>query len=130
MGWAKSIVHWREGQTVYVSIAFTWHLPLAYKLCRWNHDAGLRVEAGGPAVDLMPEYLADVTDDLGGELWPLPLSRHNPDATFTTRGCIRRCPFCAVPRIEGDFRELTSWNPAPLVCDNNSWLPVQGISIQ
>jgi len=39
------------------------------------------------------------------------LRLHNPDATFTTRGCPRACPFCAVPRIEGKFRELRKGGP-------------------
>jgi len=119
MAWSKSIVYWRDDEgNVNVSVPFTWMLPVAHKLCRWNRDAGLNVLAGGPAVDLMPHYLADVAD-CGGQMWPLPLSRHNPDATFTTRGCIRSCPFCAVPKIEGDLRELKDWIPAPVVCDNN-----------
>lgn len=116
--WAKSIVHWRENGTLNVSIVFTWHLPLAHRLCEWNRISGLNVYAGGPAVSLMPHYLADVAE-CGGESYPLPLARHNPDATFTTRGCIRQCSFCAVPRIEGEFRELADWIPAPVVCDNN-----------
>jgi hypothetical protein len=119
MNWNKSIVHWRDDDRVYVSVVFTWHLPLAYKLCAWNTQAGLRVHAGGPAVDLMPRYLDDVAEDIGGQMSPGPLSRHNPDATFTTRGCIRNCSFCAVPKIEGDFRELKDWIPAPIICDNN-----------
>lgn len=119
MGWSKSIVHWRDGNIMNVSVPFTWMLPQAHVLCQWNKQTGLKVVAGGPAVDLMPDYLVDVTDESGGQMWPLPLTRHNPDATFTTRGCIRRCPFCAVPRIEGEFRELADWTPAPIVCDNN-----------
>lgn len=118
MTWAKQIIHWREEDEVIVSVVFTWDLPRAHKLCAWNTQAGLRVLAGGPAVSLMRRYLADVAD-CGGEMSPLPLSRHNPDATFTTRGCIRQCPFCAVPIIEGQFRELKDWTPAPIVCDNN-----------
>lgn len=47
------------------------------------------------------------------------LAMHNPLATFTTRGCPRRCSFCAVPALEGGFRELSSWKAAPIVCDNN-----------
>lgn len=70
-------------------------------------------------MQLMPRYLMGVADDVGGEMYPLPLTRHNPDATFTSRGCIRRCKFCAVPKIEGELRELPDWIPAPIVCDNN-----------
>jgi len=29
----------------------------------------------------------------------------NSSILFTTRGCIRNCPFCAVPRLEGSIRE-------------------------
>lgn len=119
MSWSKSIVHWRQDTQVFVSVPFTWYLPIARRLCDWNKQAGLYVRAGGPGVDLMPHYLSDVADEVGGEMYPLPLSRHNPDATFTTRGCIRDCSFCAVPKIEGQFRELTDWIPAPIICDNN-----------
>lgn len=47
------------------------------------------------------------------------LSFHNPLATFTTRGCPRRCTFCAVPKIEPNFVEMKSWKHAPIICDNN-----------
>lgn len=32
----------------------------------------------------------------------------NAYITYTTRGCIRKCPFCAVPRIEPEFRHYFS----------------------
>jgi hypothetical protein len=48
-----------------------------------------------------------------------PILFHNPCATFTTRGCPNVCPFCAVPVIEGDLREIKDFRPAPVVCDNN-----------
>ncbi len=122
MTWSKSIVYWREEPDfVYVSVPFTWMQPAARRVCECNANAGMRVWAGGPAVDLMPHYLVDVTDSCGGQMLPLPLTRHNPDATFTTRGCIRRCPFCAVPKIEGDFRELTDWTPAPSPVNCARW---------
>jgi hypothetical protein len=44
---------------------------------------------------------------------------HNPLATFTTRGCVNNCAFCAVPKIEGRFREIKNFIPRPIVCDNN-----------
>lgn len=119
MAWAKSIIHWQDNGRVFISVAFTWHLPKAKTLASWYKQAGAYVYIGGPAVDLMPEYVRDVADQVGGELYPLPLKRHNPDATFTSRGCINQCAFCAVPKIEGGIKELRDWVPAPIVCDNN-----------
>jgi len=51
---------------------------------------------------------------------------HNPLATFTTRGCPNKCPFCAVPRIEGDLVELDERPVRPVVCDNNLLAASQG----
>jgi len=116
MTWPKNFIDWIEGDTAYVSIPFTWALPRAYQRCVWWANLGYKVRAGGPAVSLMPGYLKDVAD-IGGEVDALP--RHNAYATLTSRGCPKRCPFCAVPKIEGDLRELPYWEPRPIVCDNN-----------
>lgn len=115
-GWPKRIVDWQQDSTAYLSVPFTWNLPAAYSLCVWYRSQGYDVKAGGPAVELMPNYLSGVAD-IGGEVDAL--SKHNPNATFTSRGCIRNCQFCAVPKIEGELRELTHWAPKPIVCDNN-----------
>ncbi len=117
MSWTKSLVEWRDGEAACLSVAFTWHLPLAFQRAAWFRAQGCRVRAGGPAVQLMPEYLAAVAE-VGGES-PDAVFRHNPLATFTSRGCIRRCAFCAVWRTEGEFRELADWPVRPVVCDNN-----------
>lgn len=115
--WAKRVVEWTQGDTACLSVAFTWNLPGAYMRAVWLREQGYEVKAGGPACQLMPDYLADVAEVNGGS--PDVLWRHNPDATFTSRGCIRKCPFCAVPKIEGDLVELDDWEPKPIVCDNN-----------
>jgi len=114
--WNGGLAEWREGDTAYLRVPFTWDLQRAYQRAVWLGESGYRVRAGGPAVDLMPEMLADVAE-LGGSVNALP--HHNPEATFTSRGCIRRCPFCAVWRIEGELRELDDWPVKPIVCDNN-----------
>jgi hypothetical protein len=119
MGWAQAIIHWQDADRVFISVPFTWYLPKAKTLATWFMQAGHYVYIGGPAVELMPDYLSGVATQVGGDLHPLPLKRHNPDATFTSRGCPNQCGFCAVPRIEGDLRELADWRPAPIVCDNN-----------
>lgn len=119
MSWSKRALDWVDEDTgeAFLSVVFTWDLPAAYQRAAWLRAEGYRVRAGGPAVALMPDYLASVAE-IGGEDVDA-LSRHNPDATFTSRGCIRRCAFCAVPRIEGDLRELDDWPVRPIVCDNN-----------
>jgi hypothetical protein len=115
--WSKSLVEWTEDETAYLSVVFTWHLPDAYQRAVWLREQGYKVVVGGPAVKLMPGYLADVAE-IGGDMDGV-LQRHNPEATFTSRGCIRRCAFCAVPKIEGDLVELDDWEPKRIVCDNN-----------
>lgn len=114
--WSGGYVEWTEGHTAYLSVVFSWQLSQAFQRAAWLQAEGYHVRAGGPAVALNPDYLADVAE-IGGDI--NALSRHNPNATFTSRGCIRKCPFCAVPRIEGELRELDDWEPKPIVCDNN-----------
>jgi hypothetical protein len=48
-----------------------------------------------------------------------PLSYHNPDACFTTRGCPNNCTFCAVNLLEPDYEEIADFIPKRIVCDNN-----------
>jgi hypothetical protein len=115
MTW-QHLAHWTYWDTAFVSCVFSWDLPKARKLALYYASIGYKVRAGGPAVDLDPGALSDVAE-IGGSMDALP--RHNPDATFTSRGCIRRCAFCAVPQIEGELRELADWVPRPVVCDNN-----------
>ncbi len=113
--WRKDIAAWRMGAALYLSVPFTWLLPTARRMAE---EHGGPVYAGGPAVDLMPGELADIA--VLDEPCPVPpLAMQNPLATFTTRGCPNRCPFCAVPRVEGEFRELPDWPVRPVVCDNN-----------
>lgn len=116
MAWLKGWAEWVEGDTACISVPFTWLLPQAWSRCVALRQEGYRVRAGGPAVSLRLDYLAAVAE-IGGDVDAL--ARHNPDATFTTRGCTRQCAFCAVPRTEGSFRELIAWEPKPIVCDNN-----------
>lgn len=118
MGWAGGLVEWVEENNAYLSVVFSWQLDKAYGRAAWLTQQGYKVRAGGPAIAFNPDYLAGVAK-IGGEVNALP--HHNPDATLTTRGCIRHCPFCIVPKVEGALRELPDdeWEPKSMICDNN-----------
>ena len=118
--WHKDIATWRCGDRWYVSVPFTWQLgkaELAARAARQENKA-LTIVAGGPAVKLVGAPWADETPDS----CPFDvLAMHNPCAMFSSRGCPHKCPWCAVPKIEGDFREIDPrhWKMGPLVCDND-----------
>jgi hypothetical protein len=117
----QGLTWWTVKQTAYVSCVFSWKLADARDQCVALRSRGYQVLAGGPAVILNPDYLADVADTAvdGQRSAVKALVMHHAEATMTTRGCVRKCPFCAVPKTEGAFRELTDWEPRRLVCDNN-----------
>jgi hypothetical protein len=117
--WSKRFLEWTDEKTKqsFLSVVFTWDLPKAYQRAAWLRQLGYHVSAGGPAVNLMPNYLSDIADV--GDQCTDAIAWHNPLATFTSRGCIRRCSFCAVWQTEGVLRELKDWPIRPIVCDNN-----------
>lgn len=136
--WAKGVVHWREGSTAYLSVVFTWDLPKARKVAEYYRAIGCHVMAGGPAFTTHLAYLDDIAEvprkrvmrrgkmvDVPGDL-PDVVRRHNPMATFASRGCSLNCAFCIVPLLEGALTPLADFEPRPVLCDNNlSALPAE-----
>lgn len=116
MNWSGGYIEWIEGNTAYISVVFSWLLGKAFQRAVWLKMQGYEVRAGGPAVSYNPKFLLSVAE-IGGEVDAL--SRHNPEATFTTRGCIRKCSFCIVSKIEPEYKELSDFPIRPIVCDNN-----------
>lgn len=116
--WKKDIASWKVGGSLYMSIPFTWMLPKAKEMAVAHKG---KVIIGGPAVVLAKENgCFDLSFAETPEKAPFDtLAFHNPLATFTSMGCPNRCEFCAVPKIEGEFRQLDKWKPAPVICDNN-----------
>ena len=127
MSWSKGFAEWIDGDNAYLSIAFTWLLDHAFERAIRLRAAGYTVHAGGPALFLvkMRHELADLKDvKLGGD-YPEAVTRHNPEATFFSRGCDQGCGFCIVPPMEGrTFTLIPDATPRPYLCDNNlSGLP-------
>lgn len=134
--WVNGLAEWTEGDTAYLSIAFTWKLDDAYQRAIWHRALGYRVVAGGPAlfqekVRHQLDEVADIptktitiegrqrvvgADHPAGEA----AVRHNPMATIASRGCPVGCSFCIVTAMEGtSFTELPDFPVRPVLCDNN-----------
>jgi len=115
MSWSNGIAEWLEGDTAFISAVFSWNAQKAYSLCVYYRELGYRVRCGGQAVWQNPKIFSEF--DTSGSVDAL--THHNPLATFTSRGCIRKCSFCLVPKLEGNLVELDDWLIRPIICDNN-----------
>lgn len=86
---------------VYCSIIFkkNRHMADGLRFLYPNAD----IDIGGSGYDLkktLPEYIESMTPDY--TIYPNNKSYYG----FTTRGCIRHCPFCIVHDKEGGFRRI------------------------
>lgn len=94
-----------ENMPVKVSVTFTWDIAEGERLQKAWSDYYSDTQIGGPAFG-----------DQGNEFIPGMFIK--PGVVFTSRGCIRHCPWCVVPRREGKTRELDikqGW----IIQDNN-----------
>lgn len=127
MSWVGGLAEWSEGDTLFLSVAFTWKLDEAYSRALFAKACGKRVIAGGPALFLakMQHELCTVAE-IGSD-YPDAVRYHNPLATIASRGCPVGCGFCIVPAMEGrDFTLLPEFPVRPVLCDNNlSALPAK-----
>jgi hypothetical protein len=116
--WSGGLAEWTEGDTAFLSVAFTWRLNEAYSRACWHRAAGYKVKAGGPGIFPRKHFLSDVAQ-IGGDI-PDAIVHHNPMATIASRGCPVGCWFCIVPKMEGkSFTLLPDFPVRPVLCDNN-----------
>lgn len=134
--WIGGLAEWIDGDTAYLSVAFTWKIDEAYARAAWWRALGYRVIAGGPALfqEKIRHNLYEVAeiptktvvvdghrrvvgaDHPAGEA----VVHHNPQATFASRGCPVGCSFCIVTPMEGkEFTLLPDFPVRPILCDNN-----------
>jgi hypothetical protein len=126
--WIKGVAHWRDGETAFISVAFTWRLPEVRQFVDYYRAIGCtRVRLGGPGTFTMRKYIAEHLSDLefGGSI-PDAIVRHNPMATRASYGCPVGCHFCIVPKMDGKtFTLIDDFTPRPILCDDNlSALPM------
>lgn len=127
--------HWHR---IYVSSLFTWELPRTVKTIKYyknSVDSNEDIFVGGIGVTLLPDYVREQIDctiiegqiENPGILDPKspPICNMIPDYEILdcvdykyepedayfgriTKGCIRNCKFCAVPKLEPEFGLLSS----------------------
>jgi len=118
--WVGGLAEWEEGDTTFLSVAFTWKLDEAHTRAVFARALGRKVVVGGPGLFLvkMQHHVADVAEVRND--YPDAIARHNPDATIASRGCPVGCWFCIVPKMEGrEFTLLPDFPVRPVLCDNN-----------
>ena len=116
--WVNGLADWTDSDMAYLSVAFTWKLDDAYQRAVFYKAQGYRVRAGGPGIFTRKHYLSDVAE-IGGD-YPDAVTKHNPYATFASRGCSVGCWFCIVPKMEGrDYTLIPDFPVRPVLCDNN-----------
>lgn len=116
--WVNGVVHWREGDRAFISVAFTWRLPEAKRIAEYYRSIGCSVQAGGPGVFTRRKYLEGVAE-IGSSI-PDAIARHNPMATRASYGCPVGCWFCIVPKMDGkQFTLMPDFPVRPILCDDN-----------
>jgi len=124
--WVGGLAEWDDGDTRFLSVAFTWKLEEAYERAVFARECGMKVVAGGPALYLktMKHRLEDVAEIR--KEYPDAIAHQNPSATIASRGCPVGCWFCIVPKMEGKkFTLIPDFPVRPILCDNNlSALPI------
>lgn len=118
--WIGGLAEWSDGDTAYLSVAFTWKLEEAYSRAIFARSQGMKVVAGGPALYLktMKHRIEDVAEIR--KEYSDAIIHHNPMATIASRGCPVGCWFCIVPKMEGrEFTLMPDFPVRPILCDNN-----------
>jgi len=85
---------------VYISVIFSWNKKKALTLADMLKKKGIKVLIGGYAIsnDKLPYEIEHIMPDY--DLYGIDYSMG-----YTSRGCIRKCPWCIVWRKEGYIRE-------------------------
>lgn len=91
-----------KADIVYISCIFTKNRAKALGIASFYRSLGSKVLIGGSGINLttvLPAEIENICPDY--DLYNLDYS-----LGFSSRGCIRNCEFCIVPRKEGYIREV------------------------
>lgn len=111
-----------EPDTIYITSLFTYAYEPVHEVIQYyiNNYKKARIVVGGIYATLCPEHLkgrfnnsieihqglVDEVEELLPDYSLVP--DWNASILFSSRGCIRKCPFCSVPQIEPEFKAKKS----------------------
>ncbi len=110
------MIYWESKEYNNYSFIFSW------QLWKWLQTAqkelnGKPLRIGGPAVynniSWIPKWI-----EVGYDLENI-YKKYNKNFCKTSIGCIRKCSFCQVWKVEGKLKELNTWQSGKIVIDNN-----------
>lgn len=91
---------------IHISCSFTWNRAFCLELkYQWEAFTDIPIKVAGPAFGTFADEFT-------------PGLYLKPNIVFTSRGCNNNCPWCIVPKIEGNLRELPIM-PGNIIQDNN-----------
>lgn len=119
VGWYDPLLDYQDTDILYISKVFTFTDDPYYTM---PMPINAKIIKGGTGYDYtskLPEEIESVTE-LDYSLYP----DCDYSIIFTTRGCVRKCPFCIVPKKEGIIHNVNvaSLNPKGkyiMLLDNN-----------
>ncbi len=125
----KNKVHFVKGRQkinfipdeIYITTLFTFYYKVTIETILYYKQKfpKAKIKVGGIFASLMPDYIEKYTGikpHYGlmpeAENFPADYSYFNNidySIAFTSRGCIRKCKFCIVPKVEGTLKDVPEW---------------------
>jgi len=104
---------------VYIACIFSWNRAKTLGIAKMFPKANVHIGGSGINYDTLPDQIEHITPDYS--LYQIQYS-----IGFTSRGCIRNCPWCIVPKKEGPIQDhakidefyISRWRKL-LLYDNN-----------